>query len=57
MVILDFSKAFEIVPHQKLLHMMRKNGVDHNINTWLCDFLTNRKMRVVIDSEESEAAP
>ena len=47
MVILDFLKAFDTVP--------RQNGVDGNINAWLCDFLTNRKMRVVIDGEESEA--
>ena len=31
--------------------------MDRNINAWLCDFLTNRKMRVVIDGEESEAVP
>ena len=57
MVILDFSKAFYTVPHQKLLHKMRQYGVDGNINAWLCDFLTNRKMKVhaVIDGEESDA--
>ena len=32
-------------------------GVDGNINAWLCDFLANRKMRVVIDGEESVAVP
>ena len=57
MVILDFSKAFDTVPYQKLPHKMRQYGVDGNINAWLCDFLTNRKMRVVIDGEESEAVP
>ena len=53
--ILDFSKAFDTVPHQKLLHKMRQYGVDGNINAWLCDFLTNRKMKVVTDGEESDA--
>ena len=57
MVILDFSKAFDTVPHQKLLHKMGQYGVDGNFNAWLCDFLTNRKMRVVIDGEESETVP
>ena len=57
MVILDFSKAFYTVPHQKLLHKMRQYGVDGNIKAWLCDILTNRKMTVVIDGEESEAVP
>ena len=57
MVILDFSKAFDTVPHQKLLHKMRQYGADGIINAWLCDFLTYRKMREVIDGEESEAVP
>ena len=34
---------------------MRLYGVDGNINAWLCDFLTNRKMKVVVDGEESES--
>ena len=53
MVILDFSKAFDTVPHKKLLHKMRLYGVDGNTNAWLTDFLTNRKMNVVVDGEES----
>ena len=57
MVILDFSKAFDTVPHQQLLLKMRQKGVDGNITAWLCNFLTNRKMRVVIDGEEYEAVP
>ena len=29
--------------------------MDGNINAWLSDFLTNRKMKVVVKDEESEA--
>ena len=50
-----FSKAFDTVPHSKLLHKMKLYGVDGNINAWLCDFLTNRKMKVVVDGEESDS--
>ena len=50
-------RVYNTVPHQKLLHKMRQYGVDGNINAWLCDFLTNTKMPVVIDGEESKAAP
>ena len=53
-IILDFSKAFDTVPHSTLLHKMKLYGVDGNINAWLCDFLTNRKMKVV-DGEESDS--
>ena len=55
MIILDFSKAFDTVPHRKLLHKMRLYGVNGNINSRLCDFLTNRQMKVVVDCEESES--
>ena len=54
MAILDFSKAFDTVPHDKLLHNMREYGVDGTINTWIRDFLTNRNMQVVIDGEASD---
>ena len=55
MVILDFSKAFDTVPHRKLLHKMEQYGVTGIIISWLCDFLINRQMKVVVDGEESEA--
>ena len=55
MTILDFSKAFGTVPHNKLLHKPDQCGINGNINSWLCDFLTNRQMRVVVDDIESEA--
>ena len=55
MTILDFSEAFETVPHGKLLYKMKLYGVDGNINSWLSDFLTNRKMKVVVDGEESDS--
>ena len=55
MIILDFSKAFDTVPHRKLLHRRKLYGVDSNINAWLCDFFTNRKMKVVVDDEESDS--
>ena len=55
--ILDFSKAFDTVPHKKLLHKLDQYGINGNINSWLCDFLTNRQMRVVVDGVESKAVP
>ena len=40
---------------RQLLHKMQLYGVDGKINSWLRDFLTNRKMKVVVDGEESES--
>ena len=56
MMILDFSKAFDTVPHDSLLNKMKCYGADGNINNWLRDFLTNRTMQVVVDGESSEPA-
>ena len=54
--ILDFSKAFDTVPHNKLLHKLDDYGVRGSINRWLEMFLTQRKMKVVINGDESEEA-
>ena len=55
-VILDFSKAFDTVPHNKLLHKLDHYGVRGPIHKWLTNFLTKRKMRVVLEGEASGEA-
>ena len=52
--ILDFSKAFDTVPHDKLVHKLEAYGIRGNLLTWVRNFLTGRKMRVVVDGEQSE---
>ena len=47
--ILDFSKAFDTVPHKKLFHKLRQYGITGPIHSWLQNFLTGRTMRVVVD--------
>lgn len=54
MAILDFSKAFDTVPHNKLLNKLESYGINGNINKWLTEFLTNRNMRVVVEGEHSK---
>jgi hypothetical protein len=51
--ILDFSKAFDTVPHKKLLLKMDSYGIRGPINNWLNMFLTHRKMKVVVEGEQS----
>ena len=55
-IILDFSKAFDTVPHNKLLYKLQTYGIDGNVLKWITSFLTKRKMRVVVDGETSEYA-
>ena len=55
-IILDFSKAFDTVPHNKLLHTLQHYGVKGPVHKWITAFLTKRTMRVVLEGESSEEA-
>lgn len=55
MAILDFSKAFDTVPHSKLLHKLDEYGVKGNLHKWFTSFLTKRHMKVVVDGESSKS--
>jgi hypothetical protein len=54
MAILDFSKAFDTVPHKKLLHKLDQYGIRGPVHRWLTNFLTKRKMRVTLEGESSQ---
>ena len=45
-IFLDYRKAFDTVPHQRLLKKLRSCGVKGKILNWIRDFLFERKMRV-----------
>ena len=49
LAILDFSKAFDTVPHDRLLQKLDKYGVRGSIHDWLRSFLTERSMQVVVE--------
>ena len=53
--ILDFSKVFDTVPHDKLLYKMNRYGVQGNTLKWLSSFLKDRTMNVVVEGEESKS--
>jgi hypothetical protein len=52
-VYLDFWKAFDTVPHARLLVKLRAYGVCGKTLDWIADFLRNRKQRVVVDGRFS----
>ena len=51
--ILDFSKAFDKVPHDLLLYKLDCYGIRGNLHAWIKAFLTNRQMRVIVENEAS----
>ena len=50
---MDFQKAFDKVPHRRLLLKVRRYGIRGKILKWIEGFLTHRKQRVVIEGEYS----
>jgi hypothetical protein len=41
-ILLDFSKAFDKVPHERLIHKLHYYGVRNNTLSWIRSFLQNR---------------
>ena len=56
-IYLDFAKAFDTVPHSRLIIKLRAYGVSEQLLRWISAFLTNRKQRVVRGDFCSDWAP
>ena len=52
-IYLDFQKAFDKVPHQRLLLKLKAHGIGDSITDWIEQWLTDRRQRVVVDGEVS----
>ena len=44
-----FQKAFDKVPHQRLLLKLKADGIGDSIIDWIEQWLTERRQRVVVD--------
>jgi hypothetical protein len=49
----DFSKAFDKVWHEGLIHKIKSYGVDSNILNWFSSYLHGRQQRVLINNSSS----
>ena len=54
---LDFKKAFDSVPHRRLLSKLSGYGIGGELLSWIEDFLTNRSQCVTINGVSSEKVP
>ena len=54
---LDFSKAFDSVPHEHLLFKLERHGIDGSALQWFRNFLIGRMQRVVIRGTCSSWSP
>ena len=50
-VYLDFQKAFDKVPHQRLLLKLKAHGIGNDIISWIEKWLTQGRLRVIVDGE------
>jgi hypothetical protein len=52
-IFLDFEKAFDTVPHRRLIKKLIAYGIRGKLLKWLESFLSGRKQRVVIGDKKS----
>ena len=54
---LDFRKAFDSVPHKRLISKLYGYGVRGSVLAWVTDFLTNRSQYVNVNNSCSDKVP
>lgn len=56
-IYLDFSKAFDKVPHQRLLAKLEAHGIEGKILSWIGNFLSDRQQLVTVGESMSGWKP
>ena len=52
-IYLDFAKAFDSVPHRRLIEKLKVDGIEGDILKWIKALLSNRLQVVKVNGEES----
>jgi len=53
-IIVDFSKAFNLVSHGWLLAKIANSGMDSKVVVWIREFLVGRTQRVRVEGQLSQ---
>ena len=53
-IYLDFAKAFDTVPHKRLITKLKSYGIRGKVLSWIEAFLNNRRQRVVLRNGSSK---
>ena len=56
LILLDFSKAFDKVPHSLLLHKLKNYGIDTAAVSWITAFLDGRTQEVLVEGQTSASS-
>ena len=54
--VLDFARAFDKVPHIRLMSKLRLYGIQGEVAAWISSFLSQRSQQVVVDGSTSDSA-
>ena len=50
-VYMDLQKAFDTVPHKRLLYKIEYYGITGNLLRWIAGFLSNRRQCIVLNGK------
>ena len=56
-IIMDFAKAFDKVPHRRLLYKLGYYGIRGSSHKWISSWLSERSQKVVLDGQASDPVP
>ena len=48
-ILIDFAKAFDTVPHQRLLTKLQRYGIQNNTYNWIKAWLSNHTQLLLFD--------
>ena len=54
---MDFMKAFDKVPHKRLITKLESYGLSNQIIKWVNNFLNERNQKVMVNGNESSNRP
>ena len=57
LIIMDFAKALDKVPHRRLLHKLDYYGIRGSTHKWISSWLSGRSQQVVLDGQASDPVP
>ena len=56
-IIMDFAKPFDKVPHRRLLYKLDHYGIRGPTHKWISSWLSERSQKVVLDGQASDPVP
>ena len=57
LIIMDFARAFDKVPHMRLFHKLEYYGIRGSTKKWINSWLSGRTQQVVLDGQASDPVP